>query len=454
MLSRFGFGLRPAAFEALQDYSQGPVALIPALALLLILRALGASGEWGSRQVLAVGLGMTMSVLATSGFVQAMSRRASICLAFNDIPSVTRFLRRALALASTCVMSLGLVVVLIASRLDVLATQEVVTFGLAFVGLSTIWLLSAGLSLVRASAWLGVGLLAGLVLGVAVDTLLETLVGGHLAAATLFGFLITIGVLVWVTRHGLRHRSGGVAKRVALPRASYLISEAAPYFAYGALYSLLLFVPHVIAWLAALGANQSRLWAVASVEAGFTLALPPVILAGGIAQHTVQQFWKRAAVAQINTSGTNRNQFRLVLRTYYRHQLVLYLIVLSAFTVVAGLVFRLLMDDGILDLWLGLGRLDVFQNIFLAGLIAYWFLGWGMFNCMLALSLARPRLALRPVVLSLACTVIVGAPSCFLFGFGYAGVAAIAGSVVYVVASARTAKRLFGALDYYYASAF
>jgi hypothetical protein len=306
----------------------------------------------------------------------------------------------------------------------------------------------------RTSAWLGVGLLAGLVSGVAVDTLLETLVRLHLAAATLVGFLITIGLLVWVARHGLQHRSGRVVKRVALPPASYLISEAAPYFAYGALYSLLLFAPHVIGWLAALGSNQPRLWAVASVEAGFTLAMPPVILAGGIAQRTVQQFWERAGVAQINTSGTNPSQFRLVLREYYRHQLVLYLIVLSAFTVAAGLIFGVLTDGGIMEAWIGLGRLEVLQNIFLAGLIAYWFLGWGMFNCMFALTLARPQLALRAVLPGLACTIIVGVPGCVLFGFGYAGVAAIAGSVVYVVASARTTTGLFGALDYYYASAF
>ena len=55
---RLGPGLR----NAVRDYCQGPVALIPALVLLLTIREFGAAGDWGSRQVLALSLGMTLSV--------------------------------------------------------------------------------------------------------------------------------------------------------------------------------------------------------------------------------------------------------------------------------------------------------------------------------------------------------------------------------------------------------
>jgi hypothetical protein len=442
------------AREALWDYSQGPLALVPALELLITLRALGAAGEWGSRQVLAVGLGMTLSVIISAGFVQAMSRRTSICLAFDDIASATRFLRGVLAMAGVCVTLVGLVVVAVASRLGAFTAQEVITFGLAFVGMSAIWLLAAGLSLLRASAWLGVGLAAGLALGALVDRALAPFTSAHLAPAALVGFVVTVAVLAWQTRRGMRRRCGHVRRREALPPAPYLMSEAAPYFAYGTLYALLLFTPHVVGWLAALASSEPRVWAVASLEAGFTLALPPVILAGGVAEHTLQLFWQRALLAQTSTSGADPEHFRRVLRRYYLQQLVRYLVVLSSLTVLAGLAFRSALDSGLLAAWVGIDRLDVLERVFMGGLLAYWLLGWGVFNCMFSLSLARPRLALLAVLPGLICTLFVAVPVSIVAGFAYMGIAAIVGSAVYVVSSCRTTTSLFRGLDYYYATAF
>jgi hypothetical protein len=446
----------PGTRDAMRDYSQGLVALIPALVLLVTIRAFGESAAWGSRQVLVMALGMTASVLTTTGFVQAVNRRASICFGLGDVPSATRFLRNALIVAEICVVSFGCLVVLVVSELGVFTVGEILTFGVAFLGLSAIWLLSAGLSLMRASVWFGMALAAGLIVGVALHWALERAPIVQLTVATAVGFSTTIGVLGWSTRRAVRRMSTTVRRRVALPPAGYLLSEATPYFVHGALYALLFFIPHVFAWLAILRGSEPRLWSIVSFEAGMTLAMPPLILAGGMAEHTLQQFWQRAAIVQTSTPAEDSRQFEITLRAFYRRQLLKYLLLLGGLTVVAGLLYRWSLNAGILAAWLGLDRLDLVQTVLVAGLLAYGLCGWGLFNCMFALSLARPQFAVQAVFSGVAATVVVGAGLTVFggTGTGYALLSAILGSAVYVVASSVTTARLFDAMHYYYSTAF
>ena len=193
---------------------------------------------------------------------------------------------------------------------------------------------------------------------------------------------------------------------------------------------------------------------MASLEAGLCLSLPPLILANGVAEHTLQQFWLRAAATQAGLSGSQPGEFNRTLTTFYKGQLVRYLVALSWLTVVAYGVFRWTVDAGLAAAWLGLGNLDVVANVFAAGLVAYWLLGWGLFNCMFSLTLACPHFALRALVPSMGAALAVGLPLSLGLGFGFAALGAIAGSAVYVVASSRTTRRVFRAADYYYAAAF
>ncbi|HEX8967046.1 MAG TPA: hypothetical protein VF937_04145 [Chloroflexota bacterium] len=430
------------------------MALIPAVVLLLIIRAMGDLGGWGIRQVLALSLGMTTSVLVTAGFVQGMSRRASVCLAFGDMRSAIRFLRGALLVAAIGVSAFAVSVVTVAQAVGVFAPQEVLTFLLSFLGLSTIWLLAAGLSLLRASGWLGAGLAGGLALGVVVDRSLASLPDVHLAAGALAGFLSTVAIISWALHRAVRLRSGQVQRRVALPPAAYLFWEASPYFAYGALYAVLLFIPHALGWVAVALGDQPRLWAVASLEAGLCLSLLPLILANGVAERTLQQFWRRAAATQATIPGHDPAEFNRTLTRFYWRQLVRYLVVLSVFTGLTYLVFRWTVEVGLVAAWLGLSNLDVVVNVFAAGLGAYWLLGWGLFNCMFPLTMACPNYALRALLPSTGVVIVVGLPLSLGLGFGFAAVAAIVGSAAYVLASSRMTVRMFRAADYYYASAF
>ena len=69
--------LPPHIRQTLIDYARGPIVLISALILLLIISAYSVFGAWEREQVLALSLGMTGGMLISNGFGQAIARRVS-----------------------------------------------------------------------------------------------------------------------------------------------------------------------------------------------------------------------------------------------------------------------------------------------------------------------------------------------------------------------------------------
>src|SRR5262249_34723117 len=107
-----------------------------------------------------------------------------------------------------------------------------------------------------------------------------------------------------------------------------------------------------------------------------------------------------------------------------------------------------------LDSWIDLSDADAAQSIFRASLVAYYLLGWGFFNCMLVVTLARPLLALSVVALATLTLLIVGLPLSLALHFTYAPIAFSVGAGCFVVASTWGARRVLRAADYHYAASF
>jgi hypothetical protein len=109
---------------------------------------------------------------------------------------------------------------------------------------------------------------------------------------------------------------------------------------------------------------------------------------------------------------------------------------------------------GLLASWIGFAELEVVERLFLAGLVGYWLLGWGLFNCMFPISLARPRLATRAIGPPIALTVLTGLPLSLGVHFTYAAVALIVGSMAYVVVSSWQTRHVLQSAHYYYFSSY
>ena len=396
---------------------------------------------------------MMSSLLINTGFTQAISRRGFIYLGQKNVKAARRFLRASVTVAGTCDMLIAILVVLGATRLGIFAPNDRIIFGLAFAGFSAIWLMTVGLSLVQATNRLAIGLTAGLVAGVITDRIMAPWLNAHLAVATIVGFIVVLGLMFHAVRHGLSVTASVRTVRVKLPSVAYMVNEAAPYFMYGLLYMVFVLFPHLLGWCGALYAGQERAWALTSIEVGLILSLPPIILASGVVEHALRQFWLQALAAQPATPGSDPRRFGSVLKEFYRQQLERYLLVLVCTSAAMYVVFQVALNTGLLATWLGTSSLEVVQYFFYIGLIAYGLLGWGQFNNAFCVTLALPTLALRAVIIGFGSVIAIGVPLSLGLNFAYAAIAFLAGAIIFVIVSAQAVKKVLESADYYYYSA-
>jgi polysaccharide biosynthesis protein PelF len=461
--------------ETLSDYARGPLALVTALSIVFTISAYGVLGGWSTYRLLALSVGLTTAMLVTSGFTQAPSRRISTYLGLGNPSAAGRFFWLTMAVGAACVCLIALVLALASFWLKVplswFTSQIMLTYLMAFLGLSAIWLMSGGLSIVRKTEWLTLGLVTGLVVGVLADRIAAHFTAAHLAVGTVAGFAVVVALEVqalirgfhnWTpdktSDHGAtkapttKKARRSPIKKTRFPSVSYLVNEATPYFLYSALYMVFILVPHVLGWLGVLGPGQPRMWAVTSMEVGLTLALVPIILVGGVAEHTMREFWRLAPGVQANTPGTDVSQFGNSLTKFYGRYWRLYMLALTALSLAVYGAVSLAFNSGLMTRWLALPDLTQMARFFVAGLCINWLIGSGLFNCMFCITLGRPGPAVWAVVLAIAVTVIVGAPLSFRLNYSFAVVAFICGAIAFALASRRARVRVLKASDFHYVS--
>jgi hypothetical protein len=442
--------------QAWADYVRGPMSVGTVLVLLFIMSVYRQLGQWGQSQVLALSLGMTGSLLVTNGFVQAASRRGSIFLSRGNSHAAVVFLRTILLIAGVCSVMVASLSGIVAARLRLFGPEDQTIFVLAFVGLAAIWLLAAVLSLAQVPGWLGVGLVAGLVAGMLVDRVVSLFSSIHLLAGTFVGFGISIGLMLRAARRAIYATVSQNAPSgpVTLPTVAYLVHEAIPYFAYGLLYMVFILLPHLIGWVGVVQDGLTRMGAVSHLEFALTLALAPLMLTSGVSEWSIRQFWGQARTAQIETPGQAADEFGRRLFWFYWRQLAVYLMILVLISLIIHTLFQVALNAGLVRRWLQLDDQAMLLGMFQVCLVAYFLLGWGLFNCMFSVTLARPEFASRAIVMGMIATVGVGVPLSLVCSFSLAPASFVAGALTFAVSSLWSSVRLFRSADYYYYSSF
>jgi hypothetical protein len=360
---------------------------------------------------------------------------------------------RNLGLSCLCMGIVALSGMLVTGWVGGLRFEERLTFCLAFLGFSVIWLAGGALVIVEAQVWLGIGLSSGLIAGLLVDRLSAFFIEIHLLPGTLAGFAVTIGVIVLVEwRAFARAIQAAQHNRAILPSPAYMLHEAAPYFVYGILYVGFTTVPHLLGWFGKLNGADTWSWATSSLEVGLTLAMLPLILVVGFPERTLRQFWQRATEAQTSISGLEKQEFSRVLTRFYRHQRRLYGVLLAWVSLVLGVPLWVLLRSGLLEGLIG-PNTDTAVNLFIAALVSYYLIGQGLFNCMLCITLARPKFASRSVMAGMLVVLALGLPLTQGLDFRYCLVAFGAGAAVFFAVSSRLAQQVLSSADYYYYTA-
>ena len=440
--------------EMTLDFLKGPLGLLPPLLLLVTIAAIGISSGWPAARVLFLSAGVTASLMLTNGLIQGISRRASIYIGTCRPRMASHYL----LVSTTAVTSVtgGLIVLgaAILGWFGLFASGDLAVFLLSFGGLTVVWMASAGLTLLQTQIWLSIALAVGLLSGAAVSLALAAYTGLHLAAGAALGFAAALGVILWALRRGFARLTAlptSSKTRTHLPALIYMLDEAAPYFAYGLAYMVLIFLPHVYGWFGAVPPGQTRADAVANIEVGLTLSLPPLILAYGVSEHALRQFWRCALAAQARVPAAGVHDFGASLAVLARRQQWGYLIVLTVLSVLAYVVMAAALGQGWTGHWLQIADPAAFLPIFGLSLLAYWLLGLGLYNCMFAVTLGCPQAAFRAVIWA-GLVMVLGGTVLSSLNYAFAVVAFVFAALVFAALAWRNANQVLRRADYSFAA--
>lgn len=447
------------ARERISDFARGPLTMGPILFLSFIIMSYQEFGQWQNQQVLLLGLAMLSSLLVTSGFVQAASRKGSGYLSQGYVRAAGRIVGLILGLSLLMVLLLAGVGTAVLLLTGWLPLNDIALLVVAYITLSCLWLVAAVLFLLQQVYWYGLGL------GVGVGLSYLTLrVGARyplplqqvLLLATVMGLSGLLLTTAWISWRAFRQRalaSHVGQQRIILPTSRHLTVNLAPYFCYGVLYVLLIIVGHVPGWLGRVE-DGVQMVAVSTTEVGLTLALGGYILVGGVAEHTMRRFWKRVKAYQERTPGEKPELFNQNLGRFFRREQRVYL---QALVFCTGLVLGVTL---LLVAWLArlgrdpLGWTPATLTTFVLGLVGYGVMAWGIFNCMFMITLSRPGKAITAVSIAILITLAIGLPTSRLLGYHYSGIGMVAGSLAFTLFSARQLRQLWTRADYYYYASF
>ena len=120
--------------NALADVSaRGLLALAPLCVLLIGLQALALAG-WDTGAILALSIGVTASMLLTSGPIVAIGRRTSVYLGFEQVDSARRFITGASLATLLACIAVGLGTFGVVSAFEVFTLEQRSIFAVALVG--------------------------------------------------------------------------------------------------------------------------------------------------------------------------------------------------------------------------------------------------------------------------------------------------------------------------------
>ncbi|MBA2298709.1 MAG: hypothetical protein H0W14_11815 [Actinobacteria bacterium] len=420
---------------------RGATAITPLVVLLLTAYALGTAG-WSAGSILAFSLGIVAAMLLTGGPVFALTRRISVHLVFDQGHLARAFLARGAVLISLALVCVSAAILAVSYWPSLFTETERVIFTATMAGAGIVWLLVAGVTAAGAPGWAGAALAGGLAAGSGIAWAVRGDGGTDATVGLLAGLAVAL-LLLAVGASRLYPR--GREKIVLLP-PGLLLLEAWPYALFGSGLIFLFVVPHVVGWLGSVPAGSSRVDAISSLELSLVLALPPVMLATGVLERVFAQLWPAAEKLQ---QTSDRERFVAAVARFHRRRQQRYLTVLGALSFVAAGLFELTDRAGWLETWSpGASRL-----VFLSGLVAFFFFGWGQMNCLFILSLAKPGRALTPISFGAAVVILLGVPLA-LTDFRLAAPAFAVAAAVFAVTALAKSRTVMASADYHYATAF
>lgn len=443
--------------DALRLYLQGPVALLPLLLWGSLIVALTRGTAASSHAIFALSAATMLSLLVTSGLIQAGSRKAWSFVSQGEYAAARALFHRCAAV-SIAVVLFGAILLppLVVGFLDLSWISLADTLGF-YVALSLLWLVLAALAILdqRQHAVLSMALGAAVGYGGVTLLLLLGVERDHaLRAAGVAGFVVGLGAMITVFELRLRERMAASEKNSVphLPTLSWLSLSLRYYFLYGVLSIALAFSSLLTGWFGGVPADMTRTHAVAGLGMLLGAAIVPYVLVSGIADEALTLYWQsitdfRRKLAVFQEASLGDALTRQLLRHHLRLAVALVVTSVAVYFVLLGL------DSLTSGEYLELAESGDHKFILQTGLVGYGLLAVGALNCAFCITISQPGFAARAALVSLLVALTAGSVFSLAVGYQFAVLGLVAGGATLIVASSLAVRVILRRPDYFsYAS--
>lgn len=447
-----------AVLQFLRSYLDGLVFALPMALQLMTMMVWGVT-LWGAveldlRTGSAVALGFFGSYAVTGGFSQAIVRRGLFYFFQDENYLARRVVLQMWTLAVAVAVGVLAVALLINLGLHYLPWDMLAIASVYYLTLSVLWLNFALLYLVRRNSLFTFLVAVGLLIVIFLRREAFWTVVSSNAVALVILDVLSFLLAFWTLSSRARER--GVTKVATPPRLTILVYSVSLYFVYGLLYQMMLFGDRLIAWTGVRGRGEFLpyvFWFDPQYELGMAMSLMVVVLLMGMVEHTCQRFSLRLVPEQKGTPASRSATFNGSFQRFYRGQMIAF----AAAAVVAVLgTYAMVVILSQVPVFAILNRMfaPIPHRVFWVGSISYAFFMAALLNVLILLSLSRVNLAVRALLISVICNLIVGFLCSRMIHYAASVAGLLVGAIVFAVYSTVTVRRVLSRLDYYYYSAY
>lgn len=395
----------------------------------------------------SIAIGTILSFVVVGGYTQAIARRGFFYL-FQGYYNMGRritfyFIRLGYV---TAVLAAGLVY-LFNLIFNIFPQQMFFYIAAYFFFLTSIWLSVTVMYILRKElAFTGL-----IVLGIGEVYVLKEIMQLDIIWSQLISILsvsiLGMVLVIYYFKSAEKREEKGIAPR--LPRPSITLYAIAPYFIYGFLYFLFLFVDRMIAW----SVNQEYMpyviWFRGEYELGLDFSLLVLMIPLGVSEVIVNKFMIELEAGQKGFWGFETGTMKKVNLSRYYANLA---IIAFASLISAVFVYGLFLFTN--QWYLGYAGNYLISNpttmfVFLISLISYVILAIALMNSVILFSLSQPNLVTHSLLPALAANVVVGFFLSRWIDYSYAIFGLLAGTVIFAVLSTLQLRRVIGKIDYY-----
>lgn len=395
----------------------------------------------------AIAIGTILSFMTVGGFTQAIARRGFFYIIQGYYGMARRVTFQFIILGMVACLVISVIIFVLNAFIHLFPYHMILIIILYYFFLNTIWL-SVTVMYILKKEIVFTGLI---IIGIGMVYILFVIVGVNIIVSQLISLLIVslMGIGLAVYFFWSKESKGEKGNQPSLPKMSVNIYNTLPYFIYGLLYFTFLFMDRIIAWSVNNAFLPYLIWFRGDYELGLDFSLLVLIIPMGVNEVVLSKLMNNIQQSQKSYLGQdiskmNRNY---VLEYFKRVTLIFAISVISAILLYYSV--SSFMDYFNPEMGEVIYHNPITHFVFILSLIAYIFLAIGLMNSVTLFSMSQPKKVISAITPALLVNIITGFVLSRWFGYEYAVVGLLVGSMLFVFLSSLQVYSVLRKLDYY-----